>query len=364
MTATDAVDLAATADLWWKNAVFYCLDVQTFADSDGDGIGDFAGLTSKVDYLAGLGVTCIWLMPFFPTADKDDGYDITEHYAIDPRLGSFGDFTEFVRTARDRGHARHRRSRRQPHVRPAPLVPGLAALAGVAGSASSTSGATRCPTDGPSGVVFPGRQEGVWSYDAEAGQYYLHRFYRHQPDLDVASARRARGDPQDARVLAGPGPVRLPRRRRPVPPRDGRVRWTRWSSIPHEYLRDLRAFLSRRVGEAVLLGEVNLPTDEQRRFFGDEDGDELHMLFDFLGMQATWLSLARGDAGPLIGPSPSPTDPPRGRVGLVPAQPRRADARQADAGTARRGVRRLRPGSRHAALREGPAAPGAVDARR
>ena len=68
--------LAATADLWWKNAVIYCLDVQTFADSDGDGMGDFAGLTSKVDYLAGLGVTCIWLMPFFPTADKDDGYDI------------------------------------------------------------------------------------------------------------------------------------------------------------------------------------------------------------------------------------------------------------------------------------------------
>ena len=95
--------LADTADLWWKNAVIYCLDVQTFADSDGDGIGDFAGLTSKVDYLAGLGVTCIWLMPFYPTADQDDGYDITEHYGIDPRLGSFGDFTEFVRTARDRG---------------------------------------------------------------------------------------------------------------------------------------------------------------------------------------------------------------------------------------------------------------------
>ena len=101
--AGSGVTIAETADMWWKNAVIYCLDVQTFCDSDGDGIGDFAGLTSKVDYLAGLGVTCIWLMPFYPTADADDGYDVTEHYGIDPRLGTFGDFTEFVRTARDRG---------------------------------------------------------------------------------------------------------------------------------------------------------------------------------------------------------------------------------------------------------------------
>ena len=79
------LNVPATADLWWKNAIIYCLDVQTFADSDGDGIGDFGGLTQHVDDLAGLGVTCIWLMPFYPTADRDDGYDITDHYAIDPR---------------------------------------------------------------------------------------------------------------------------------------------------------------------------------------------------------------------------------------------------------------------------------------
>ena len=91
---------AATADLWWKNAVIYCLDVQTFADSDGDGIGDFAGLTSKVDYLAGLGVTCIWLMPFYPTADLRRRLRHHRPLRIDPRLGSFGDFTEFIRTAR------------------------------------------------------------------------------------------------------------------------------------------------------------------------------------------------------------------------------------------------------------------------
>ena len=290
--------LSATADLWWKNAIIYCLDVQTFADSDGDGIGDFAGLTSKVDYLAGLGVTCIWLMPFFPTADKDDGYDITEHYAIDPRLGSFGDFTEFLRTARDRGmrviadlvvnhtsdqHPWFQAARRSRESRFREFYVWQDEI----------------PSDGPTGVVFPGRQTGVWTYDTEAGQYYLHRFYRHQPDLNVASFAVR----EEIRKLIGFWLAQgLSGFRVDAVPflleTDGAL--DDMELDPHEYLRDLRAFLSRRAGEAVLLGEVNLPAKQQRRFFGDEDGDELHMLFDFLGMQATWLALARSDARPLI----------------------------------------------------------------
>ena len=183
--------LATTADLWWRNAIFYCLDVQTFADSDGDGMGDFVGLTSRVDYLAGLGVTCIWLMLFFPTADKDDGYDICEHYAIDPRLGSFGDFTEFIRTAQERGmrviadlvvnhtsdqHPWFQAARRSRESRFREFYVWRDEI----------------PSDGPSGVVFPGEQEGVWTFDPEAGQYYLHRFHRHQPDLNVGSRPSAR----------------------------------------------------------------------------------------------------------------------------------------------------------------------------
>src|SRR5215210_3849055 len=92
-----------TSDLWWKNAVIYCLDVETYKDSDRDGVGDFRGLIDEIDYLAGLGVTCIWLMPFYPSPDRDDGYDISDFYGVDPRLGTLGDFVEFVRTARDRG---------------------------------------------------------------------------------------------------------------------------------------------------------------------------------------------------------------------------------------------------------------------
>src|SRR3982750_4538799 len=92
-----------TSDLWWKNAVVYCLDVETYSDSDGDGVGDFRGLIARIDSLAGLGVTCLWVMPFFPSPNRDDGYDISDYYGVDPRLGTLGDFVEFVRTARDRG---------------------------------------------------------------------------------------------------------------------------------------------------------------------------------------------------------------------------------------------------------------------
>ena len=97
------MSVKATSDLWWKNAVFYCLDIETFYDLDGDGCGDLPGLTERVDYLGGLGVSCIWLMPFYSSPNRDDGYDIVDFYAVDPAMGTLGDLVEFVRTARDRG---------------------------------------------------------------------------------------------------------------------------------------------------------------------------------------------------------------------------------------------------------------------
>ena len=92
-----------TSDLWWKTAVVYCLDVETFMDANDDGIGDMAGLAQRIDYLAELGVTCLWLMPFYPTPGRDDGYDIVDFYGVDARLGHHGDLVEVIRTAKDRG---------------------------------------------------------------------------------------------------------------------------------------------------------------------------------------------------------------------------------------------------------------------
>jgi maltose alpha-D-glucosyltransferase/alpha-amylase len=304
------VELSITADLWWKNAVVYCLDVQTFADSDGDGIGDFGGLIGKVDHLAGLGVTCIWLMPFYPTADLDDGYDIVDHYAIDERLGTFGDFTELMAVATDRGlrviadlvvnhtSVQHRWFQA---ARQSPDSP----------YRDFYVWRDEVPEGGPSGVVFPGEQEGVWSYDTVAKQYYLHRFHHHQPDLNVASEavrseiRKIIGfwlaqGLSGFRVDAVPFLLETGGATEPM------------EVAPHQYLRDLRAFVQRRSGHAVLLGEVNLPSDEQRRFFGDEDGDELHLLFDFLVMQATWLAMAREEAEPIAEALAARPELPRG----------------------------------------------------
>ena len=114
--------LTRTSDLWWKNAVVYCLDVETYADGDGDGCGDFRGLIQHIDHLDRLGVTCLWLMPFFPTPDRDDGYDITDFYGVDPRLGTA---RRHRRAGPDRPRPRDagdRRPRRQPHLRAAPVV--------------------------------------------------------------------------------------------------------------------------------------------------------------------------------------------------------------------------------------------------
>lgn len=293
--------LTRTSDLWWKNAVVYCLDVETYQDSNGDGTGDFAGLTQRIDHLLRLGVTCVWLMPFYPTRERDDGYDITDFYAVDPRLGTLGDFTEFVRTARDRGIrviadlVVNHTSDHHPWFQDA---------------RSSRTSAHRdwyvwCdtpPENGPKGVAFPDAEQSLWEHDEATGQYYLHRFYKQQPDLNVANP--AVRD-EIARIMGFWTQLGLSGFRVDAVPflleTDGQDDAGQLPD-PHDYLADLRAFLGRRSGDAVLLGEVNLPYPETAKFFGDPGstrGDELTMCFDFIGMQRMYLSMARGQAEPL-----------------------------------------------------------------
>jgi trehalose synthase len=285
-----------TSDLWWKNAVVYCLDVETFRDSDGDGVGDFRGLIDEVDYLAALGVTCVWLMPFYPSPNRDDGYDISDYYGVDPRLGTLGDFVEFVRTAADRGIrvildlVLNHTSDRHPWFT----------------EARSSRDAPRRdwyvwrdePSAEPAGIAFPDKETSNWRRDRRTGQYYLHRFYRFMPDLNISSpavrdeickiagfwlALGAAG----FRIDAVPFLCELDGISRPV---DG---------DPKGWLRSLRAFVGRRNGQAMLLGEVNAALRDLASYFGDEDGDALHMQFGFMANQSTWLSLARESAEPL-----------------------------------------------------------------
>jgi maltose alpha-D-glucosyltransferase/alpha-amylase len=289
--------IARTADLWWKNAIVYCLDVETFQDSNRDGIGDFPGLTSRVDYLSGLGVSCIWLMPFHPSPNRDDGYDVTDYYAVDPRLGSLGEFVEFVRTASDRG------------IRViADLVvnhtsdqhPWFQAARADRDSPYRDYYVWRdeVPENGPKGLVFPDAEDSNWDYDKEAGQYYLHRFYRHQPDLNVVSPAVRDEIAKIAGFWLQMG-----------------LSGFRVDAVPflletegiagevehdmHRFLRNLRSFTGRRRGDAMLMGEVNLEPQDVRRFFG-EDGDELHMCLNFNLNQWMALAMVRQDAAPLI----------------------------------------------------------------
>jgi trehalose synthase len=286
-----------TSDLWWKSAVIYCLDVETYLDSDGDGVGDMQGLASRIDYLAQLGVTCIWLMPFYPSPDRDDGYDVTDFYGIDPRLGDHGAFVEMVRTAKDRGMrvivdlVVNHTSDRHPWF--------------VAAKRSVDSPyrdyyvwRSDPPPKGQKNAVFPGEADGIWEKDEKSGQWYLHSFYEHQPDLNVANPRvrdeitRTIGfwlqlGVSGFRVDAVPFLLEVPAGAE--------------MGDPHDYLRDVRRFLQRRSSEGVLLGEVNLPYEQQLEYFGaNNDGQELTMQFDFVAMQRLYLSLVRRDPAPLV----------------------------------------------------------------
>ena len=290
--------MADTSDLWWKKAVVYCVDVETYQDSDGDGIGDITGLTSRIDYLAELGITCLWLMPFYPTPDRDDGYDVTDLFGVDQRLGSLGDLVELVRTAHDRGIrviadlVVNHTSDRHPWFKAA---------------RRSTTNRYRDfyvwradpPPDTSDKVVFPDQEDSIWKKDDATGEWYLHHFYSHQPDLNFANPEVRNEIAKSIGLWLQVGLDGFRVDAVPFLVEDVETQADHVPGDPHAFLKDLRGFLGRRRGDAVLLGEVNLPRAEQKRYFGGGAGDELQMQFDFITMQGMYLSLAREDARPL-----------------------------------------------------------------
>jgi maltose alpha-D-glucosyltransferase/alpha-amylase len=283
-------------DLWYKNAIFYCLHVGAFMDANGDGIGDFEGLVRRLDYLAGLGVTAVWLMPFQPTPNRDDGYDISDYYGVDPRFGSAGDFVEFTQQARAHGmrvimdlvinhtsdqHPWFQEGRRDPKSRYRDFY-----------CWSKTK-----PPHANTGMVFPGVQKSTWTYDKEAKAYYFHRFYKFQPDLNFQNpavkeeVRKVMGywlelGVSGFRVDAVPFVIEeAPLGNKPA--------------IKHfEYLRDLHDVLQWRTGDGILLGEANILPGDNAKYFGAE-GDRMHMILNFQVNQHMFYALATGDVRPL-----------------------------------------------------------------
>jgi maltose alpha-D-glucosyltransferase/alpha-amylase len=281
---------------WYKQAVIYCLDVETFQDSDGDGVGDFAGLTSRLDYLARLGVTCLWLNPIHPGPNRDDGYDVADFYTVDPRLGTLGDFAEFVHQAANRGLrviidlVVNHTSDQHPWFQSARSDPASRFRDWYVWSKEE-------PSDRRQGMVFPGEQDETWTWDEEAGAWYYHRFYNFQPDLNMANPD-VRAEVRKImafwlqlgvsgfRMDAAPFVIELTRANEPDARRE------------YPYLNEFRELLSWRRGDAILLAEANVGRDELLEYFGS--GDRLPMMFNFVLNQRQFLALARSDATPLV----------------------------------------------------------------
>ncbi|MDP9034367.1 MAG: alpha-amylase family protein [Myxococcota bacterium] len=282
-------------DLWYKNAVIYCLHVGTFMDSNGDGVGDFEGLMRRLDYLAGLGITCVWLLPFQASPRRDDGYDVSDYYSVDPCYGTLGDFVEFTQAARQRGIrviidlVVNHTSNKHPWFQDA--------------RKDKTSKfrdfyvwSKKKPKDANEGMVFPGVQKTTWTHDEAAGEYYFHRFYDFQPDLNTSNPQvqaeirkvmgfwlelGVSGFRMDALpfVIQKKGP-----NARPVE--------------QYEMLHDMREFLQWRRGDAVILAEANVLPSTDMKYFGGA-GERVQMMFNFEVNQHLFYALASGDARPL-----------------------------------------------------------------
>jgi maltose alpha-D-glucosyltransferase/alpha-amylase len=298
-------------DQWYENAIIYCLDVETYADSDGDGVGDFTGLTSRLDYLGALGVTCLWLMPFYPSPGRDDGYDVAEYTAIDPRFGNIADFSEFVLEARERGmHViidliPNHTSDQHPWFQSARQDP-------ESPYRDYYVWRTDDPGDTSDQVVFPGEQDGIWTYDEVAGAYYLHHFYAFQPDLNFANPavrdefRKIMGlwlqlGVSGFRVDAAPFLINL------TGVDDGPG-----MAPAHEFLQELSDFATIRKGGAILLGEVDEGLSTIADYFGG--GNQLQALFNFPLNRHVFLGLAQESADPIsFGLQQLPTIPDRGQ---------------------------------------------------
>jgi maltose alpha-D-glucosyltransferase/alpha-amylase len=283
-------------DLWYKNALIYCLSVETFMDANGDGVGDFQGLMRRLDYLNGLGVNAIWLMPFQASPGRDGGYDISDYYTVDPRYGTLGDFVEFTHGARQRGmrvlidlvvnhtsneHRWFQEARRDPDSK----------------YRNWYVWSKKKPRSSSKGMVFPGVQKTTWSHDPVARAWYFHRFYDFQPDLNTSNPE------VQAEILKIMGFwIQLG------------VSGFRMDAVPfviskkgpavgkqveqYDMLRMMREFLQWRQGDSIILAEANVLPETDLEYFGS-DGDRMHMMFNFQANQHLFHALASADCRPL-----------------------------------------------------------------
>ncbi|MFO7460266.1 MAG: maltose alpha-D-glucosyltransferase, partial [Desulfatiglandales bacterium] len=283
--------------LWYKDAVIYQVHVKAFCDSDGDGVGDFKGLTSKLDYLQDLGVTAIWLLPFCPSPMKDDGYDIADYMGIHPEYGTLGDFRVFLREAHRRNLSVitelvvNHTSDQHPWFQKA-----RRARSGnrwrdfyVWSDTPDLYKETR--------IIFQDFETSNWSWDRVAKAYYWHRFYSHQPDLNYENpqVQSAILKVLDHWLDMGVDGLRLDA----VPylyEREG----TNCENLPetHAFLKRMRAHVDGKFENRMLLGEANQWPEDASAYFGE--GDECHMAFHFPLMPRMFMAIRMEDRFPIV----------------------------------------------------------------
>src|SRR5947207_1105476 len=287
----------ASDRFWYKNAIIYEVHVRAFADSNADGIGDLRGLTGKLDYLHDLGVTAIWVLPFYPSPLKDDGYDISDYYSINPIFGTLADFKSFLKQAHQRGlrvitelvvnhtsdqHPWFQRSRR--------AKPGTAWRDFYVWSDTPEKYKE-------ARIIFKDFEPSNWSWDPLAKEYYWHRFYSHQPDLNFENPAVHQAVEQvcDFWLNMGVDGLRLDA----VPylyEREG----TNCENLPetHTYLKKLRAHVDQKFPGRTLLAEANQWPEDAVAYFGT--GDESHLSFHFPLMPRMFMALQMEDRFPII----------------------------------------------------------------
>ncbi len=283
-------------DLWFKHGLIYNFALSSFLDSNGDGVGDLAGAMRRLDYLQGIGVTAVWLAPFQPSQMRDHGYDVDDYYGVDPTYGSLGDFVEFSRACKECGiriimdlvvnhcsdrHHWFQMAVNEPDSRYHDYF----------------IWAKEKPEDADEGVIFPGVQESTWTYHRKVQKYYFHRFYKFQPDLNMANPQVQR---EMLKIVGfwlelGVSGFRIDAVPFLIAEEGVNVKTP---EPAYDLLRDIRALAQWRKGDAVLLAEANITPETAMKYFG-ENGDRLHMILNFPVNQTLFYALAAADSGPL-----------------------------------------------------------------
>ncbi len=287
--------MSTTTD-WYKDAIIYELHVKAFFDSNGDGFGDFNGLTEKLDYLQDLGVNCIWLLPFFKSPLRDDGYDIADYYTVHHNYGTVADFKTFMKSAHKRGirvladlvlnHTSDRhawfqaaRTSTDPKIRNYYVW---------SDDPNKYSGAR---------IIFTDTEHSNWTWDDAAKQYYWHRFFSHQPDLNYDNPNVRR---EMIRVMKFWLNTGLDGFRCDAVPYLFEREGTNCENLPetHVYLKQIRHYIDEHYEDRILLAEANQWPEDLLPYFGD--GDEFHMSFNFPLMPRIFMAIRREERRPII----------------------------------------------------------------